>query len=247
MFRFPNASGLSRILASAFPATFLVLAPPQAGLAVSLDTLPKAYPFGPAQILTDSSILGRWEINSRDLGDKEDPLNRGRAVFHFYADHKVETHAWSMFTDSGDMAPEYNGSRMSGTWFVRDSLLGIIADDCEGFNAIGERECVSMKSHEDFGHDTDWSVVKPREGKRYLLDPDRTGMLAWQYRGADRDVTPPSFWTGAAPVRPRAFGLKPKPETAPVAPAYDLLGRRPAGLPASHPALTPRFRKPDPG
>jgi hypothetical protein len=235
MLRFPNASGLSPILAS----VCLAIALPQAGFAATPDTLPKANPFGPAQVLTDSSVLGRWEINSHDLGDKEDPLNRGRAVFHFYADHKVEMHIWSMFTDSTGPATVYNGSRMSGTWFVRDTLLGIVGKECEGFNAIGEKECGIMESHEDFGHDTDWSVVKPREGKRYIVDADMSGMLAWQYRGADRDITPPSFWTGAAPVRPRAYGLQRKPGPAPAAPLYDLLGRRPV----AQPAVTPRFRE----
>jgi hypothetical protein len=237
MLRLPIATCLSALLASAS----LAMARPGLLLAPLADTLPRAVHWGPPEVLKDSSVLGRWEINTEEFENRANPDFHGRMVIHFYADHSMEAHTWSMDIDSNH-STQYRGYRLAGTWFVRDTLLGMIKKECEGFTASDARECGSWESSGDFGHDTGMNVIQPFEGERYMHDTGMFAMLAWRYRGPDRDVTPPSFWSDAIPVRVRAYGLRQNPGSAPTGPVYDLLGRRPGTVPA----VTPRFRLSDP-
>jgi hypothetical protein len=237
MLRHTLIASLSVLLASASLAS----ARPYARSSALADTLPRAVHFGPPEVLTDSSVLGRWEINSDDSDVHSDSDARGRLVMHFYADHSMESHMWMMVPDSDGNAV-YSGAWWAGTWFVRDTLLGTIVKECKGFTAENERECASWESEPDFGMDTGFSVVEPLEGHRYMHDSGMFAMLMFKYRGPDRDVTPPAYWTEGVPVRPRASGLR-APGPVPAGPVYDLLGRRPGGAQA----FTPRFRVPRPG
>lgn len=233
---------LSALLASAsLTLPHPALARPGARFAALEDTVPKVRPFGPAEVLTDTSVLGRWEIDTDDFGDRADTNFRGRMVTHFYADHTMETHYWSLSLDS-DRVPDYSGSHLAGTWFVRDTLLGVIMTDCQGFTPRDERECAASKSEEHFGKDTGISVIAPRAGDRFMRDTSMFAMLVFKYGGPERDVDPPSFWVEGVPVRPRAY-VPDNSVPVPAGPLYDLLGRRPRTIPAA----TPRFRMPRPG
>lgn len=167
----------------------------------------------------DSLVIGRWEINSEELGALEDTSHRIRWVFQFSANHAYEMRLW-MKEGAGKQgeAAGYVGIQASGDWFVHEGKLGMVPVECAGFAGRGEEEC---RIEADELGDTSLHVLRIRDGRRHM----EQGILQMAWRGLERDMAPPSFWPAGLPVR--RWGRLSPLERPGAGKPIDALGRSP--------------------
>lgn len=143
----------------------------------------------------DSLVIGRWEINSEELGASQDTAYRIRWVFQFSANHVYEMRLWLREGSGKPGEPaEYVGIQVSGDWFVHEGRLGMVPVECAGFAGRGEEECRIEAG--ELG-DTSFHALQTRDGQRRM----EQGIVRMTWRGPERDMAPPSFWPAGLPVR----------------------------------------------
>jgi hypothetical protein len=175
--------------------------------------------------LAESLVIGRWEIDSRELGQKEDPQYRYRWVFHFSPAHTVEMRIWIKDGYGGVEGdpPAYFGLAEAGEWFIQDGKIGIISRQCLGLTASGQREC---DIEVDEIGDTSFQVLQRGEDAVFLSSEESTG-VRFPFKGRDRDMSNPDFWpTGSAWIDPKR-GSRNRPSRAGrEVPIFDVKGRQ---------------------
>jgi hypothetical protein len=142
--------------------------------------------------IVESLVVGRWEIDSRELGQKEDPQYRYRWVFHFSPDHTVEMRIWLKDGYGGAEGdpPVYFGLVQAGDWFIKDGKIGIISRQCHGLTAPAQRECdIEI---DEIG-DTSYQILQRQDDEVYLSSGE-SALVRFSYKGRDRDMSAPAFW-----------------------------------------------------
>lgn len=175
--------------------------------------------------IVETLVVGRWEIDSRDLGQKEDPQYRYRWVFHFSPDHTVEMRIWLKdgYTGAEGDPPVYFGLVQTGDWFINDGRIGIISRQCHGLTAPAQLEC---DTEEDEIGDTSYQILQ-RQDDGVFLSSGESALVRFTFKGRDRDMSAPAFW----PAGVSLYETKRKVRSPPKAgvwemPAFDAKGRR---------------------
>lgn len=209
------------------PAVLGKSVPPEPG---DSRFLPLTEPWTPATLidsLVETLVVGRWEIDSRELGQKEDPQYRYRWVFHFFPDRTVEMRIWLKDGYGGAEGdpPAYFGLEQAGDWFIRDGRIGIISRQCFGFTAAAQREC---DDETDEIGDTSYQILQRQENGIFLA-ADESAVVRFSFKGRDQDMSAPAFWPAGQSLeasmrdkRKARDGTQAAPRKAP---AFDAKGR----------------------
>lgn len=174
--------------------------------------------------LVESLVVGRWEIDSRELGPKEDPQYRYRWVFHFSPDHSVEMRIWLKDGYSGSEGdpPVYFGMVQAGDWFIMDGRIGIITRQCRGLTAPAQLEC---DIEADEIGDTSYQILQ-RRNDGVFLSSGESAFVQFTFKGRDRDMSPPAFWPAGISLRNGVRNERSRPKiTGWEMPAFDAKGR----------------------
>lgn len=175
--------------------------------------------------LVESLVVGRWEIDSRDLGQKEDPQYRFRWVFHFSPDQTVEMRIWIKDGYGGEEGdpPAYFGLEQAGDWFIQGGRIGIISRRCHGFTMPAQREC--DVEADEIG-DTSFQVLQ-RRNDSVFLSTEESAVVRFTFKGRDRDMSAPAFWpAGTSRIDPERDVRKRTMTAGRKAPAFDVKGRK---------------------
>jgi hypothetical protein len=175
--------------------------------------------------LVESLVVGRWEIDSRDLGQKEDPQYRFRWVFHFSPDHTVEMRIWIKDGYGGEEGdpPVYFGLEQAGDWFILGGRIGIISRRCHGMTAPAQREC--DVEADEIG-DTSFQVLQ-RRNDSVFLSSEESAVVLFTFKGREGDMSAPAFWpAGASRIDPAREARNRAMLVGRKAPAFDAKGRR---------------------
>ena len=155
--------------------------------------------------IVKSLVVGRWVIDSRDLGQKEDPQYRYRWVFHFSTDHAVEMRIWLKdgYAGSEGDPPVYFGLVQTGDWFIHKGRIGIISRQCRGLTAPAQLEC---DTEADEIGDTSYHILQ-RQKDGVFLSSGESAPVRFTFKGRDRDMSAPAFWPSVN--WPALMGMKP--------------------------------------
>src|SRR5687767_1603851 len=119
----------------------------------SLALLILALQYSPASAqampLSDSLVVGFWDFNTEEFAPDDTLEAQIRMAGFFSEQHTFESMHWSRYegyrdASTGKIGTLYTGVRMTGTWFIRDTLLGMVYSSCAGFTDPGRRECETM-------------------------------------------------------------------------------------------------------
>jgi hypothetical protein len=174
--------------------------------------------------LVESLVVGRWEIDSRELGQKEDPQYRYRWVFHFSPDHTVEMRIWLRDGYGGAEGdpPVFFGLEQTGDWFIQDGKIGIISRHCHGLTAPAQREC---DIETDAIGDTSYQILQRRENEVFLSS-EESGIVHFSFKGRDRDMSAPAYWPAGISLRATKPNTWKRPKAAGwEIPTFDAKGR----------------------
>jgi hypothetical protein len=183
--------------------------------------------------LSDSLVVGFWDFNDDDFPQPDSSDTKIRLAAFFTPNHAFEVGLW-MQSDPLTTKPEdvHKAMRMTGTWFVRDTLLGMTYTTCTGLTESGRREC---ESDQDEQLDTGYLTLENQELRffglsRIMAPVDGWRLPLWRYEGPVRDMSTPAFWEGPALSLSRERRSLPASLDPAAAgrPAFDVLGRRPA-------------------
>ena len=191
----------SAFKASVYCTVFLCLATGQAfSIAARSQTdepLPLRFaedriPSARIDALVESLIVGRWEIDTRDPGQEQDPQYRYRWVFHFSPDHTVEMRIWlkNGYAGSEGDPPVYFGLVQKGAWFIHGGRIGIVSRQCHGLTTQAQLEC-SAKAY-GIG-DTSYQILQRQDDEVYLSS-GASSPVRFAFKGRDRDMSTPDFW-----------------------------------------------------
>lgn len=199
------------------------------GLALFVLALQYAPASAQALPLTDSLVIGFWDSESEEISPDDTSKADIRLAGFFTGQHEFEQTVWMKERWYPDTATVYTGLRMTGTWFIRDTLLGMITRTCVGFTETGRRECaVDSDGLGDTGYVTLEGMDLPGFGRSRVMKMtmENWELPIWRYEGPVRDMSDPDFWK-EAPLALRPYRLL--PESGNRTPAFDVLGRLPSG------------------
>lgn len=182
-------------------------------LLVPLPAFPKqSTPDKRIDSLVESLVVGRWEIDSRDLGQKEDPQYRYRWVFHFSPDHTVEMRIWLRDGFGGEEGdpPVYFALEQAGDWFIKQGKIGIISRRCRALTEPAQGECESES--DEFG-DTSYQILQ-RQEDGVFLSTEESAVVRFAYKGRNRDMSAPDFWPAGISSRASKANDRNRPKSS---------------------------------
>jgi hypothetical protein len=179
--------------------------------------------------LSDSLVVGFWDFNTEDFDPNDTAMAKIRMAGFFTGQNTFEQAMWSKTSWYPDTTPIYTGIRMTGGWFIRDTLLGMFYTTCVGFTEQGRRECAIEA---DGLGDTDYVTMEVMDlrvlGRSRVMRStmENWELPIWRYEGTVRDMIDPGFWEGASLA---LLPYRRLPGRGNGAPAFDVLGRQPSG------------------
>jgi hypothetical protein len=203
----------------------------------SLALLILALQYSPASAqalsLTDSLVVGFWDYNTEELPLDTSAEGEIRFAAHLTEQHTFDLAMWAKYGDASDSGTIYKGLHMTGTWFIRDTVLGLVTGACTGITEAGRLECDTEK--DELG-DTDFVnlqvAVLPALGESRIMQPAEGWRIPFlRFEGSKPDMDAPEFWevpTLSLRRDARAFPASRSPAGL-GAPAFDALGRKPSG------------------
>ena len=203
-------------------------------LACSLLVLQYSPASAQALPLADSLVVGAWDFNTEEFPMDTSVEGEIRFAGFFTPQHTFELTMWAKYGEAADSQEVYKGLHMTGTWFVRDTLLGLITATCAGFTEPGRQECDT--EFDELG-DTDYVSLQDAEmpilGQSRIMQPAEGWKIPLlRFEGSERDMKEPDFWevpTHALRRDTRALRTSLSQGAAIEAPAFDALGRMPSG------------------
>lgn len=201
-------------------------------LALLLLVLPDSPASAQGLPLADSLVVGAWDFNTEEWPLDTSVEGEIRFAGFFTPQHTFEIAMWAKHGGASNNGEVFKGLHMTGTWFIRDTSLGMIPATCTGFTEPGREEC---EIEADELGDTDYVSLQyadlPVLGRSRIMTPAEGWRIPlWRYEGPVRDMSEPDFWEGPTlALRRDGHPVFLAPGSDPGSPAFDVLGRMPAG------------------